>query len=101
MTESIETVAIDPETDKPFPAWLDDDALARYLLAVHGLPLQKRRIRNRRAAGGNVPRCKYQGHIPFTHRTEADRWAMHSALTDESPLSRKAQRGVEIAANMR
>jgi hypothetical protein len=101
MTESDEIVAIDPETDRPFPAWLDDGALARYLLAVHGLPLQKRRLRNRRAARGNVPKCKYQGHIPFTHRTEADRWATHSALTDESPLSRKAQRQVEIAVDVR
>jgi hypothetical protein len=33
MTESVEIVAIDPKTDRPFPAWLDDDALERYLLA--------------------------------------------------------------------
>jgi hypothetical protein len=88
------TVGCDPETGAPWAKRLDTQASARYLKVVHGLPVEKKTLENKRARGEG-PQWQYFGQRPLTTPGELDRYAAEDALRDESPLRRKAQRRAE------
>ena len=86
--------AVDPETGQPWPRWLDTAQAARFATEVIGIQIEAQTLANYRAAGKG-PRWKYFGQKPLTTPVEIERWATEEALTDESPLTRRARERAE------
>jgi hypothetical protein len=82
--------AIDPETGQPWPRWLDTAQAARFATQVIGIQIEAQTLANYRAAGKG-PSWKYFGQKSLTTPTEIERWAAEDALTDVSPLTRRAR----------
>jgi hypothetical protein len=71
------------------PMRLDTAAAARYLRDKHGIPIEEKTLRNRRAAGKRRgPACRYFGVKPLYDVAELDRWAQKDALEPENPVRR-------------
>jgi hypothetical protein len=71
------------------PMRLDTGAAASYLRDKHGIPIEEKTLRNRRAAGkGRSPACDYFGVKPLYDVAELDRWAQEDALEPENPVRR-------------
>jgi hypothetical protein len=85
-----QTAECDPKTGLPWQRLLDTETSARYLTVVHGIPVQKKTLENRRARGDG-PKWRYFGQKPLCERTELDRFATEDALRNESPLTRRAR----------
>jgi hypothetical protein len=83
-------VALDPATGRPWPRLMDTGQTARYLREVWGIPVEPKTLANQRAAGRG-PGWQYYGQKPLCRQNEADRYAQEEALTDESPLTRRAR----------
>jgi hypothetical protein len=73
---------------------LDTAQAARYVTQVIGIPIEPQTLANYRAAGKG-PFWKYFGQKPLTTPAEMERWATEDALTDESPLTRRARERAE------
>jgi hypothetical protein len=71
------------------PMRLDTAGAARYLREKHGIPIEEKTLRNRRAAGNHHgPACRYFGVRPLYDVPELDRWAQEDALQPENPVRR-------------
>jgi hypothetical protein len=71
------------------PMRLDTTGAARYLREKHGIPIEEKTLRNRRAAGNKRgPACRYFGVKPLYDIPELDRWAQEDALQPENPVRR-------------
>jgi hypothetical protein len=83
-------VTLDPATRRPWPRLMDTEQTARYLREVWGIPVEAKTLANQRS-GGRGPAWQYYGQKPLCRQHEADRYAQEEALTDESPLTRRAR----------
>ena len=92
--KEIATPPIDSETGQPWPKWIDTAQAARYGTQILGISIEPQTLANYRAAGKG-PRWKYLGQKPLTTPAEIERWATEEALTDESPLARRARERAE------
>jgi hypothetical protein len=88
-------IDIDPATKAPWPRRMDTGEAARYLSLVHGIGVEKKTLENRRHSGRDSLRWRYFGQKPLADRSELDRYAEEDALTDTSPLSRRAKERAE------
>jgi hypothetical protein len=77
----------EPET---WPRFLDTNLSAAYLSQILGLQVEPQTLANYRALGKG-PKWKYFGQKPLAERTELERWVNEEALSDESPLTRRAR----------
>jgi hypothetical protein len=89
------------------PMRLDTAGAARYLREKHGIPIEEKTLRNRRAAGNHHgPACRYFGIKPLYDVSELNRWAQEDALQPENPVRRnmrlrertRSQCSVEVIA---
>jgi hypothetical protein len=69
---------------------LDTTLAARFATEVIGIQIEAQTLANYRAAGKG-PTWKYFGQKPLTTPAEMERWATEQALTDVSPLTRRAR----------
>jgi hypothetical protein len=92
--KEIATPPIDSETGQPWPKWIDTAQAARYGTQILGISIEPQTLANYRAAGKG-PRWKYFGQKPLTTPAEIERWVTEEALTDESPLTRRARERAE------
>jgi hypothetical protein len=80
------------EDDNPetWPRLMDTTTAASYLSQILGLVIEPQTLANYRSAGRG-PKWRYFGQKPLAERSELDRWVAEEALSDESPLRRRAR----------
>jgi hypothetical protein len=88
---------IDEDNPETWPRLMDTSRAASYLSQILGLVIEPQTLANYRASGRG-PKWKYFGQKPLAARTELDRWVAEDALSDESPLRRRARARAERRA---
>jgi hypothetical protein len=90
-------IPIEPDNPDSWPRLMDTANAAGYLSQVLGLVIEPQTLANYRTQGKG-PHWRYFGQKPLVERTELDRWVAEEALSDESPLRRRARERAERRA---